>query len=309
MAANSILDGTGTSPANKVTNEEHAVNVAVNRMVMPDFGPFFDTNFGLVVEGKVAGSWVDLKHNVDFLYSQYFVKAAAMVGKQAFTYIVLIRDVTDVRFTYQALGPYTDVVLISEVAKKMLDPTFDASEVYEWDKIWGAESYYDARVRNPDLHDKSEMEVLSAGMEKLLEAISNPKSSSVVTTQDITKLQLAVAGAASKEDIEDLYDKPTVPKQAVVANTDTSVVSIENKYKILKITIGYQADDGRTHMFDLNLARKEGVVKFDQNISGEVFSDENLFDAITSEVISGQIVIKVNPNTAGTVHAKIIFAV
>ena len=308
MAASTIYDPLATSPANKVTGEVHNVNVTVDRHVIPDHAPFYDAQFGLIVEGRVgAGAWESLLPNVDFNYSPYYLQASAKTGKQVFTYFVLVKDVDEVRLTYQAVGQYSDSVLLAEVATKMASGTFDPSKVHEWDKVWGSEAYYNARVRDPDLHDKSEMEVFHLGIQRLIDAISNPNSSTVVTTADITKLQTDVANAATVGDVNDAYLVPSTPTMTAVANTTVSSISLPSSLLTASMVVSFTAVTGETQIGTLLLARNSGSATWDQTFTGEIFSDANMLtiDAITN---TGQLLVNVTPDRNGVLSVKLIFA-
>lgn len=295
-------DPTGELAANYIDNEVHVVDVSTDRSVFPHHAPFYDESYNLVVNGRKSGSaWVELMPNVDFQFSPMFIEASAKTGKRVFSYIVLVTEWDEIKLEYRAVGTYTDSELIAQVQASSID----RSLIYEWSKIYGDAVSYHPRVRDPDVIDKDPYEIINIGLQRILEALENPNSSTVVTTADITNMEQKIANAATKDDVNNNYKEhtqaPVTTGQDVTANVITEPLSSGVCGTFI---LAFVADDGRVQITNANFARNGNIV--DQTIIGETFTDDELFTFEVSTQASS-IVVDATPNTSGKFTAKVVY--
>lgn len=297
------FDGTASKGENLITNETKLVDLAVTRGVFPEHGAFYSDIDGFVLEGRIGtGEWFSLQPEADFQYSPLFLQAAAMTGKQVFSYFVIIKNCTEVRYTYRAMGGHEDTCLMASLAQSNID----RSEIFEWDTIWSPSEAYSPRFRDPTLRDKTTLEVFNDSIEKILVAIANPLSSSVLTTADVTKLQSQLSGLASKEDLENSSNAPSAEPVQLLPNTPDVVLNLGTEVVSASFLITFVADDGRVQSLHVLTARNGDIP--DQTIYGEIQSDDDMITTSTSVTV-GQTIVSVTANTPGIVTTKLLFTV
>lgn len=160
------FDPTAVDPDNLIENEVHDV---IDRGIFTLHGAFYKE--GLVVEGYDGVAWSTLVDGEDFTYSPLFLSVSAATGRQAFSYLVLLGVLHDeyeqVRLTYQAVGTYEDVNLLSLVTE------LTAPERELRSKWLALSDIYQApiSVRSPELYGKSLIEIISNGLGNIDQAI------------------------------------------------------------------------------------------------------------------------------------------
>lgn len=295
-------DRHASNPANLITDEIHAVDVQLDRSVFPEHGAFYDDQNDLKVYGRQgAGEWELLSPEVNFQYSPLYLQAAAKTGKQVFSYLVLISDYSEVKITYRALGQYQDDALMAAVATSDID----RSKLHEWDTIWAPSEYYNPRLRDPSLHDKTSIEVFNEAIQKLLISVSSPLSGSVVTTADITKLQQKVGSAVSMEELDTFPERLSSEPIQLSPDTPDVILNLGTESKAVSFMVSFVADDGRAQIFHALVVRNGDVI--DQTIYGEVMTDEDLITFVTG-VTAGQILVNLSSSVPGIAKTKIIFS-
>lgn len=295
-------DPTAALADNLITNEVHTVDTAVDRSVFPHHGPFYGDMFNFVVEGRQAGqAWVELMTNIDFQFSPIFIEAAAKTGKQVHSYIILITAHDEVRIQYRAIGQYTDAELLAQIQAT----TFDRSKVYEWSKIYGDAVSYHPRVRDPDVIDKDPYEIINIGLQRILEAIESPNSSTVITAADITQMQTQISNSVSREELDNAFTDHSETPAPAGADVPTEVISVEGTLGVCgTLVIAFVATDGRVQMTNVNFARNGNII--DQTIIGETFTDDELFTFAIS-VSGDRIVLNATPIADGRFTTKVIY--
>lgn len=295
-------DRYANNPDNLIQDEVHLVDVSVDRSVFLEHGAFYDDQNGLVVEGRQGtGAWEELSPEVNFQYSPLFLQAAAKTGKQVFSYLIIINDYSEVRVRYQALGAFEDTALLSSVATAEID----RSKIHAWDTIWAPSEYYNPRLRDVNLHDKTSIEVFNEAIQRLIISVSNPLSSSVVTTADITKLQTQI-GTAVTEDRLMAY--PTLlSAEPIILTEDTpdTILNLGDKHTSASFIVSFTADDGRVQAFHALIVKNGDII--DQTIYGEVLTDDDMI-TFSSSVTAGQILVSLTSEVPGIARAKLIFA-
>lgn len=275
-AANYNYDGSGKSAANKINNEEHAVVVATDRGVFPNSHPFFGES--LVAFGRTGPTdpWVELKPEIDYMFSPLFIDGSARAtGQEIFTYIVMIKDVTNVRLTYQALGKYTDSQLVAEVATT----TFNRTSVYDWSKINGNAAQWAPQVRDASLKDRTYIEVVSAQLEKLRLAIANPYSEAVNYGPIITDIQAKIAAIPSIDQITGMATGATKVTE-VAANAAGNVYTVPGGRDYVRGFLYFLADNGTDYEgYDLSIVAPSGAGKI--VVSGLVGNNPSPITTVT----------------------------
>lgn len=226
------LDLTGANAGNRITAEIQAVVPLSDRSVFPLHGPFFGNEPSFTVEGKIgAGPWAELDANVDFLYSPQYVEFSTMVGKEIFSYVLIINDNIDqIRFTYQALGKYTDTALLAEITAA---GSFNRYDLLEWAKFYGDVVNHHAYVSDPNVIGKSLLEVVHLQLEKLANIIANPNSTTILKPSDITSLKLDLANKADLSALDTTYRVTALSAISAAAGVDTDLHIMANDVNVL----------------------------------------------------------------------------
>lgn len=295
-------DRYANNPANFIENEIHVVNVDVDRSIFLEHGAFYDDQNGLVLEGRQgAGAWELLNPEVDYQYSPLFLQAAAKTGKQVFSYLILIKSYDSVRVTYRALGKFEDTILLANVATSSID----RSKIHAWDTIWAPSEYYNPRARDVDLHDKTSLEVFNEAIQRLLISISNPLSSSVLTTADVTKLQQQVGNAVTTDDLTAFPTRLSSEPIQLSSDVPDVILNLGSEVTTASFIVSFTADDGRVQAFHALIVRNGDII--DQTIYGEVLTDDDMVTFRTS-VTAEQILVSLTSEFPGTARAKLIFS-
>jgi len=174
--------------ANEISEEEHNLT---DRGIFPLHGPFYKE--GHLLEGFDGASWVPLTLGEDYVFSPSFLSISAATGKEAFTYFVYVGDLADysmVRITYHAVGKYEDVPLLLKVTE--LSPT-ERGQVYSWMKLRNVVAY-DVPTRNPELENKSILEVINIGLEQVntsLEELAGLDTASIIQRLEALEAQVS----------------------------------------------------------------------------------------------------------------------
>lgn len=206
-AADLDYDPQGTNPANQFTGEVHNLDLATDRSVWPQNFPFAINDGYFQVEGRpnASGVWAPLQESVDFHFSPQFSEYSIASGREIVSYIVINNDsIGQVRIRYKALGQHVDTVLLAEIAGLTALNKLNRSSVLSWTQIKGSPVNYHPLVRDPNVIDRTEQETVYLGLERILQALMNPNSSTAILPKDITDIYLALGGKTSVQDVLDL---------------------------------------------------------------------------------------------------------
>lgn len=237
-------DPMAVNPLNLITGEEQAVNLATNRSVFPQHGPYH--GHLLVVEGFSSGVWTPLRANEHYFHSPAFMEATARAGSEVFTYFVIsTTNISRVRYKYHAFGQYTDDMLLATLANKV----FDRSSVLEWKKIDGSVLMYHPAARHPDVIGRTYTEVVNAQLERILQAISNPHTGNNVTAHDLTNIAAQLSQMVTRDEVKDLHTYPTAVKN-VEAMVRRSIYAMDESNRSIRGFITFKAKDGLMESFD-----------------------------------------------------------
>lgn len=242
MAASSLnLDLTGKSAANKFTAEAQLVDSSVDRSVWPVNHPFFFNDGTFKVEGRInTGPWMELSESLHFVYSPMFVEYSISTGKEIASYIVMLdATITEVRFTYQALGREVDATVVEEIMALENANLLDRSSVTNWGKVKGLSPNY-APTEDPNVIGKSSVEKTYLMLSHIRDAILNPNSVTAILPSDLTSLELKLAEKVSAEDVEGILTGITSGPIEVAANAWNEIYRMENLYNGMRGIIHMQ---------------------------------------------------------------------
>lgn len=177
-------------PVNLIQNEVHPLQSS--RAVIPVEGAFFNDE-SLIVEGSLDGTdYVDLDPVVDYIFSPVFTEQLALTGVEVYSYILLRDDWETIRISYNVLVGVgnRDAELLTRIGLN----DFDRLDLDAWLKIPGSVSY-NSRSRIPIKAQTSELDLFTAGMTEIKEAIETVSSpaSDVATNIQVTNLELRQA--------------------------------------------------------------------------------------------------------------------
>lgn len=267
------FDNTGENAANKVINELHSVNRAADVSVWPLQGAFFALNGTLDIEGRAgAGPWQEMLPNRDFMFSPNFLEPSARTGKTISSYIIIIKEVTEVRFkSYQAIGAIQNESLIAEVALSSIK----RYEPFQWQMIGGDAQSFNPVFRDPELKGMSLEEIVANRLELIYQAIALPNSGTTFTAGDFTKIQAELAKKADSSSIGDGYKKPqaTIP----ASKPDIMVIPLELSTDTVagKLLIIFTTDDQRVHSREINFIYEANVPN--QTLVEDLYANTPLF--------------------------------
>jgi hypothetical protein len=176
-------DPSGQSPENTIEGEVHPLSASVG--VFPTAGPFF--RHTLSVEGSYDGvRFTPLTARIDYRFSPLFMRPSADLGREINSYIVVHGDWQYVRLSYQALGQYEDVALLTEVARL----NFNRRDPRAWTQI-RAQGIIDPSSFNREWKGLGEAEAVSQGFVKIKDAIERLKGQGdKATLEQVTALEL-----------------------------------------------------------------------------------------------------------------------
>lgn len=236
-AANYTYDPRMALPANKITGETMSVNMATDISVFPVHGPFFREGFTL--EGFSAGAWTTLNPNIDYLYSPVFMGAAAATGREIFSYVLLIKNVSQVRYSYHVLGQYTDEKLLAEIAASSIN----RAKLFEWQRIKGSAITWGTQTRDSRLVGSTLTEILVEQLTGIKNAIGNPYDGGVNYGPKITELEAALSSIPGIDDLGDLRDTPDAAV-VVTANNGRELVMLSAPRYSLTAIVSFVSSDG-----------------------------------------------------------------
>lgn len=296
------FDPTAADPANLISLEQHAMDMANFVGVIPDQGAFYEQ--GLVVEARVSSSdpWVELTPYFDFVFSPPFVDAGVRTTrKQVFSYIVINEDrgvYSDVRMTYQAIGKYRD----ADMFTLLNAATFDRSKSAEW---VGFSSYIDTMshiTREEALVGKGTLEVLSSMVDKWTEALQNPHAQGKNLAQDVARLEQRVAKALTLEAYEEAKAENDF-SQAVVASTAYEVKVTDDDVGFHKGQLYFTSSTGDMYSVEV-LAGKRGATL--ETSMFNAMENNGVLAAVAVVRASDALVVRVTPSFPGTLTYKTI---
>lgn len=235
-------DPDGALAANAITGEVFALNTSVTRAVFTQAGPFFKDT--LVVRGRNGlQPWEELGELEHFFFSPPFLEMEQIVGREVFSYIVIMGSYTEISLDYRAVGEYTDNKLAAHIVQLDSDG-FDRSNIRAWRDVRGPAEYYHPRVRDPGIIDRNWMEVLNVGLNEIRTALQNPNTSTPQNfDQLITEIQNQIALAATKAELLGLSGVMDT-QTAVAAGTDGIVYTLPAAGTFLNFEIAFYPDIG-----------------------------------------------------------------
>lgn len=264
-------DPNGNLVDNAITGEVFALNTAVTRAVFTQAGPFFKDT--MVVRGrKGTQPWEDLGELEHFFFSPPFLEVEQIVGREVFSYIVVMGDYTEISMDYHAVGKYTDNKLAAFITELDKSGNFDRSSLRAWRDVRGPAEYYHPRVRDPGIIDRNWMEVMNIGLNEIFMALQNPNTSTPQNfDQLITEMQNDIAQAATKTELLGLSGVMDT-QVAVAAGADGIVYNmpVDNTFLHFEIAF-YPTADTSAEFMQCVLVNDNGLFRlsrFNQTLLG-----------------------------------------
>lgn len=299
-AINYVYDPDMKVAANLITGETKNITMGTDISVFPQHGPFFESS--LVLEGKNgAAAWAVLKPGIDYVYGPLYTGASAATGKEIFSYFLLIKTVTQVRYTYHVLGKYDDQKLMAEIAAA---GSFNRASVYEWQRFRGDGLNWGNLTRDPKLASMSMLEVLVEQMKGIRDAIGNPYSANVNYGPVITELESRVSQILTMDDLKNFAGEPTsivsVPQKAA-----RELFLIKNPLHSVVACISFTNTAGNEHeMVYLMVSGMSTVPKIMQ--FGRVGTSSVPLISFSSQKVTGNVRVNGFAEVAGSFKCKIV---
>lgn len=299
-AINYVYDPEQKLVANKITGELKNVTMGTDISVFPQHGPFFENS--LVLEGKNgAAAWGVLKAGVDYVYGPLYTAASAATGKEIFSYVLLLKTVTQVRYNYHVLGQYDDAKLNAEIAAA---GSFNRASAYEWQRFRGDGLNWGNLTRDPALASMSMLEVLVEQMKGIRDAIGNPYSNSINYGPIITQLESRISQVLTTDDLKAFSGEPdyvvSVPQKAA-----RELFLIKNPLHSAMACISFTNSAGTEHeMIYLMVSGMSAVPKI--TVFGRTGTSIAPLISFTSQKVTGNVRVNGFSEVAGSFKCKII---
>lgn len=173
MATIYPFDPTGTSAANRISNEQHVItaqNFRDYHYVIPKFAPFFENNFTIKLQYS-NGNVRELKRGVDYYFSNQFLDASNACAKPIFGSISFLDTDTAgiLSITYNTVGDKWNITIadITRIlAEEMRNPRTTA-----WEQILNLPSRFPVIDHKWDLIDMVGMSTVVESLGGIREAV------------------------------------------------------------------------------------------------------------------------------------------
>ena len=173
MATIYPFDPTGTSAANRISNEQHVItaqNFRDYHYVIPKFAPFFENNFTIKLQYP-NGNVRELKRGVDYYFSNQFLDASNACAKPIFGSISFLDTDTAgiLSITYNTVGDKWNITVadITRIlAEEMRNPRTTA-----WEQILNLPSRFPVIDHKWDLIDMVGMSTVVESLGGIREAV------------------------------------------------------------------------------------------------------------------------------------------
>ncbi len=170
------FDSTGTDPDNKITNERHVLSDETGldfHVIIPLFGPFFETNFILAYKQNSNSTPVVLQHHIDYNFCYTYLGATRGCAKNVHGGIILNNNHLSGEFilTYQTIGGewVISVPLIDEIlANQIQNP-----KITSWEQIAGVANRFPVIDHEFELTDIIGASYLVQAIEDIGQAITD----------------------------------------------------------------------------------------------------------------------------------------
>lgn len=162
------LDLRGNSPTNLVKDEVHQIPSEGNRVVIPNYGPFFTQ--GLIVKNYATGE--TLTKGDHYKAAQLYQEAVQRTGKEVCAVIVITDpnlNVDQVSITYQVVGDKFQRAV--PVIKDLIDDLDIDERAVQWGDLLAVPEAFPPVSHLHDAGDLYGFEYLVASIEQLREAI------------------------------------------------------------------------------------------------------------------------------------------
>lgn len=185
------LDLLGTSPTNKVVDEEHTIGALRGRLFAADYGPFFGNT--AIVKDKATGR--TLVPNVDYVLVHYYREASTATGQGVYAAVRIINKSvgTEILLTCQMVGgefSYSYYAILQAI-----EDLTDDDRAIAWGDLIGVPSQF---VPTPHLHSAYDL----YGLKYLIE--SNYDIAAAIREGDVASRHLLLQQIQQKfENMDD----------------------------------------------------------------------------------------------------------
>lgn len=160
------LDGTGVSPDNLVTGEEHQLSNRTIRVAAPTYGGFFAES----VKVKDLATDMLLVRGIDYIFGELFEFPTGRYGKEIFGLIVINKpDVSQISIDYQALGGEYSYSMEALIA--MVDTIGFDDRPVAWGNILDRPAAFEPASHLHDIGDVYGFEYVVHSIERLRAAV------------------------------------------------------------------------------------------------------------------------------------------
>jgi hypothetical protein len=283
--------------ANKITAEIMPVNIATDISVFPKHGPFFVES--LRVEGFSGGTWQLLNPSVDYVMGPLYTGAAAATGKEIFSYFLLIKNVSQVRYNYHVLGQYEDTKLLSEITASGIN----RAKLIDWLKIKGSASTWGTLTRDPRLMGSSMLEILVEQMTAIKLALGNPYTYDMNYGPMLTELEAKVNAIPGLNDLDERRDTPDA-SVVVTANNGREVYMLPSgKQSMAGVVSFVSTDKTDIETAHVIITTSNNTPKI--SVYGRTGSRVDPIMTYLVTPVTGQTRLTVTARYAGTINLKI----
>lgn len=267
------FDPTAAKAANQIHQESHSLTTSV--AIFPTEGQFYIKD--LLVEGqRPDNSWEVVNGTDGYFLSPLDMEMVQVVGKEVYTYLVIMKTYDAVRITYRATGGRPDSTLLAEIQAR---GTFNRRAHTEWTIFRGQEGIVKPYARNPELRGLSAMEVLNSQLGDIVTELRESRANDGTTTQKgIVRLATpteAVTGVESDavvtpEGLKVATDRfettagQVIAQQTLIQKNVTDITALVNEITQLKQSV--QIQHNAATISDRNSLLTQGVVNEGESV-------------------------------------------
>lgn len=170
------LDTTGTSPANRITDEIHtvsAVNFRDYHCIVPDFAPYYAESIQVHYRENSSSPWLTMNEGQDYYNGFQFVGASKQTALAVYGAVVF-NDLSldgEVRISYNTVGG--EWTLDQDKLTNILVDLIYNPRVTSWEQVSGAPAHFPPAAHAWELDDLVGMSEVVDALEAIEDAILN----------------------------------------------------------------------------------------------------------------------------------------
>lgn len=163
--------------SNLIVDEYHDLTNEIGiRIVYPkaydldSVSPFYDD--GLILKGSLTtnttSNYSVLKYGTDYVYSPLFLTQTNITGYGVHSYLILLKPLKHLRWTYHAVGGDADNTLLGQISDA---GSFDRLLLKNWLTFTGEESAVEVSDLDPEMVSKTMLETINDNLNMFLNTI------------------------------------------------------------------------------------------------------------------------------------------